>query len=102
MCRVLALIALMGSSLPASSETCEGLGLASSYLTQHFCKQLNDLSKSGEPTRSVTSGDEIVRTGPVLPDWPDVTILQDAYRADPRKTLELIRRIKEAGGLTTD
>lgn len=100
--RVLALIALMGSSLPASSETCEGLRLASSYLTQHFCKQLNDIRKNGQPTRGVTNGNEIVSTGPALPDWPDVTILQDAYRADPRKTLELIRRIKDAGGLTTN
>jgi hypothetical protein len=30
-----------------------------------------------------------------------IGLIQDAFRADPRKTLELIRRIKDAGGLTS-
>ncbi len=48
-------------------------------------------------TRSITQ-----EGNPDLPEgqeWADFPLIQDAYRADPRKTLDLIERIKGAGGL---
>ena len=32
-------------------------------------------------------------------DWFQIELLRDAYRVDPKKTLELIARIRLAGGL---
>ncbi len=84
-------------ALPASADPCEGLGLRNAYLTQHFCKLLGDIRTEG-----ATRGVGIQEADPLQPDWLEIPVLRDAYRADPRKTLELIRRIKDAGGLTAD
>lgn len=98
MFRVFAVILALSSAHATAATECEGLGLKSGYLTEHFCNQLQDLVPPGK-TRG-TGGSSDTATGqPALPDWADIELLQEAYRADPRKTLELIKRIKSAGGL---
>ena len=102
MYRYLLTLTLVGAIAPTTVAACEALGMKSEYLSQQFCKQLEDISNSESETRSITGSDTYSETKPFPSDWPDIKILQDAYRADPRKTLELIRRIKNAGGLTSE
>ncbi|WP_347313420.1 hypothetical protein [Defluviimonas sp. SAOS-178_SWC] len=86
----------------AGAEECAELGLRSGYLSALFCAELDALVQGGVTARGVGDDSAAGPDAPGLPDWPDIAILQDAYRADPRKTLELIRRIKDAGGLSSD
>ncbi len=102
MSRYLLMITLVGAFAPTTVGACEALGVKNEYLAQKFCKNLEDISNSDDATRSITGSDDYSETDSFPPDWPDIKVLQDAYRADPRKTLELIRRIKNAGGLTTE
>ncbi len=93
---------LVASAASAETEDCAALGLRSDYLAAMFCAELKSIGAS-VPTARGMAGAETDGTGAQgLTEWPDFEILQDAYRADPRKTLELIRRIKEAGGLSSD
>lgn len=89
---------LICTALPAAaSEDCEALGLGSVFLTDHFCAQLEALRDIKPLTRSIVAEgdpDELPADA-----WASLGLIQDAYRADPRKTLELIERIKGAGGL---
>jgi len=86
------------ASLAASGDgACPDLGLDSVYLGQFFCDQFDQII-SGGITRTIDPD------SPALPegrgtDWVDIELLQDAWRMDPRKTLELIARIRTAGGL---
>lgn len=99
------LLAALGGAVAgagAGAGGCADLGLRSDYLAAMFCAELESLAESGAASRGIGAGDTAGSDGPGLPDWPDIAVLQDAYRADPRKTLELIRRIKAAGGLSSD
>lgn len=90
--------ALCAMAQPAAAQDCAALGLDSDFLTEHFCAQLEALAGDGTgTTRSVTTDGALTS----LPDepWATIGVVQEAYRADPRKTLELIARIKGAGGL---
>ncbi len=81
----------------ASAQDCPELGLENEFLTDHFCAQLQAIAPGTGTTRSITQ-----EGNPDLPDgqdWAEFPLIQDAFRADPRKTLELIARIKGAGGL---
>lgn len=95
---ILSTALLFGAAAPAAAQDCPDLGLESAFLTEHFCAQLQAIAPGTGTTRSITQ-----EGNPDLPegtDWADFPMIQDAYRADPRKTLELIERIKGAGGLT--
>lgn len=83
------------------SPDCAALGLANAYLTEHFCAQLQALGDGLGQTRSITQEGNPDADSPVS-EWDQIGLIQDAYRADPRKTLELIERIKGAGGLTSE
>lgn len=80
---------------PASAVEvdCEVLGLENALERDAFCTALQKLIPD-QPTRSMGMLTE-------LPDepWAEIEMIQEAFRADPRKTLELIERIKNAGGL---
>ncbi len=98
MFRTLAITLIISSASAANAQDCVGLGLKNAYLTDHFCSQLRDLVPT-EKTRGTPIEGDLKPGQPDLSQWADVQVLQDAYRADPRKTLELIKRIKSAGGL---
>ena len=89
-----AIFLLAGVAAPAHAEDCSELGLTNGYLTEHFCSQLRDLAGSGATRSMAPSADDTLAD-----QFHDLEIIQEAYRADPRKTLELIERIRNAGGL---
>lgn len=93
---VFAILVLVGVAAPAHAEDCSELGLTNGYLTEHFCAQLRELAGSG-----TTRGMQPDNNDTLADRFHDLEIIQDAYRADPRKTLELIERIRNAGGLAT-
>lgn len=78
---------------------CDGLGLPNAYLEQHFCTQLRDLATEDQGTRSILDGSAGADDGTPPEPWEAIPIIRDAYRADPKKTLALIERIRNAGGL---
>ena len=84
-------------------DECAALGIENAYLADHFCAQLDALAApSGGTTRSIVpEGDPDQDLSPIA-EWEAIGLIQDAYRADPRKTLELIERIKGVGGLASD
>lgn len=89
-------------SVPATqvqADDCAALGLRSAFLTRYFCDALEGVAKEPGPGRGLRSGTD-GHGAEDLPPWADTELIRDAYRADPRKTLELIKRIKGAGGLT--
>lgn len=95
------LIALASGVAATEAVECPDLGLENAFLSDHFCAQLLAIVPGeGAPTGTTRS---ITQEGnPDLPqgeEWANFPMFQDAYRADPRKTLELIERIKGAGGL---
>lgn len=101
LCSTLSLIA---TAAAATETTCPDLGVENAFLADHFCAQLQAIvPQDGDATgitRSITQ-----EGNPDLPDdqnWANFPLIEDAYRADPRKTLELIARIKGAGGLATE
>ena len=94
-------MAVTASLAAALDEDCPDLGLDSTYLAQFFCGQIDRIISDGT-TRGMDIDDP---DAPALPEgpgteWVGIAPLQDAYRMDPRKTLELIDRIRTAGGLT--
>ena len=100
-----ACLMIWGTTLWATEAVeCPDLGLDSAFLSDHFCAQLQAIvpqeGAATGTTRSITQ-----EGNPDLPqgeDWASFPMFQDAYRADPRKTLELIERIKGAGGLSVE
>ena len=98
MFRRMAVFLVLSSASAGYAQGCEELGLKSDFMTNHFCEQLQELAPA-DATRSVTGNVEKQPGTPALPEWAEIEVIQDAYRADPRKTLELIKRIKSAGGL---
>ena len=77
---------------------CTDQGLSNKYLAEHFCAQLDSVKNADESARSITDADV---DNPQMPaEWANHEVLRDACRADPKKTLELIARIRKAGGLS--
>lgn len=85
--------------LAAPAAECPDLGVANAYLAQMFCDQLNGIVATEPATRGVTDGNDQEPEAAEMPPWAGFPLLKDAYRADPQATLELIARIKNAGGL---
>lgn len=94
----LALFAATPVAAGPGPADCAALGLENEYLAQLFCSELEALAGLSAPTRSITQDGNPDADSPVS-EWDAIGLIQDAYRADPRKTLELIERIKGAGGL---
>ncbi|MEM8631797.1 MAG: hypothetical protein AAGF74_11205 [Pseudomonadota bacterium] len=90
-----ALLATQAASAQDALDGCEALGLTNAYTQAYFCAELDKITEADTPTRGI--GDAEDETLP--PGLSDVDVIRDAYRADPRKTLELIKRIRNAGGL---
>lgn len=91
-------MAVAASSAVAAEESeCTQLGLTDAFLVDFYCDRLELLAEDDGTTRGFGTDVE-------LPDepWAELEIIQDAFRADPGKTLELIARIKGAGGLSAD
>ncbi|OYX42620.1 MAG: hypothetical protein B7Z02_11540 [Rhodobacterales bacterium 32-67-9] len=93
-------VLLIAASSGVEARECAELGLSNDYLSAMFCAELKAIA-GGTVSRGVGDGGSAQDVLP-LPEWPEVEILQDAFRADPRKTLDLIRRIKDAGGLASE
>ena len=89
-----------GSDMPEVGADCAALGIPDPAVAFALCAELEALGSGGTVSRGLGVGSG--SRDAVLDEWPDLNLVQDAFRADPRKTLELIRRIKDAGGLTTE
>jgi hypothetical protein len=87
---------LAATAAGAETVDCPALGLDSAWLTEFFCSELGDIL--GDTTRAIEPDETPLPNGPGT-DWVNIPLLQDAWRVDPRKTLELIDRIRTAGGL---
>ena len=93
-------VIIMLSTFPAvvhaQTQGCDAIGISNSYLNNQFCSRLKALAdnRAVPPTRSPM---------PLDPETKklveDVDIFREAYEVDPAKALELIKRIREAGGL---
>ena len=85
----------------AEASDCADFGFDNNYLQLHFCEAFKSVTDSaGDTTRTITEGQtDFPQLGGGF-DWTSFPIIQDAYRADPATTLELIERIRKFGGLT--
>jgi hypothetical protein len=83
----------------SAAAPCGNLGLQNAYLTQFYCAQLTDLADRPPVTRGLQDGSQPDEDATAPAPWGEIPIIRDAYRADPRKTLALIERIRNAGGL---
>jgi len=88
---------LAGTQAVANIPDCEIPGLGSAYLTSYFCGLFDGIA-NGEATRTLIPDEADLPQGPGY-EWLEIELLRDAYRIDPKKTLELIQRIRTAGGL---
>lgn len=96
--RILSLaLAVAAAAGAARADDCPSLGLHSDYLTAYFCDQAARIIAEGT-TRTIDPEQQNPPEGPGF-DWAEVELLRDAWRVDPKKTLELIQRIRTAGGL---
>ena len=93
----LAVLGLLPGAVQA--ETCPSFGLSSEYLAQLFCRQLDEIVPPA--TRSARPGEQGPEPTGALPDdaWLALAPVAEAWRSDPAKTLRLIERIRDAGGL---
>ena len=82
---------------PASADDCAIPGLSNGYLTTYFCGMFDAIVAEGR-SRTIDPDDPEWPEGPGT-EWLEIELLREAYRVDPRKTLELIERIRTAGGL---
>ena len=92
-----ATLAPIAAAQTADAETCEGFGIENRYLLDYFCRHAEEII--GERTRTIVPPDLSDLPEGFEPELFDIPPLGDAYRVDPKKTLELIERIRSAGGL---
>lgn len=76
---------------------CPDLGLQSDFLAAYYCDQFERIVLDGE-TRTIGPDQPELPDGPGF-EWLQSDLLQEAWRVDPKKTLDLIDRIRTAGGL---
>lgn len=85
--------------LSADAGECPDLGVENDYLSRQFCEQLEGIiTQTGQDRSTWPTGEEPPEDIGNAP-WRGLGILEEAYSRDPKKTLELIERIKAAGGL---
>lgn len=82
------------------SDECSALGVEDAVLTQDFCDELRHIAEPHGTTRKLPWGTPEEGEAEGADGLTGIGVIDRAYRADPRKTLELIQRIKGAGGLT--
>jgi hypothetical protein len=94
----LAFLAICLAPPAMAQEGCPALGFQSNYLNDLYCQRLAEIVEEAPdaPSRSIDMLDDDSRR--ILEEFG---LIREAYHADPKKTLELIKRIREAGGLTT-
>lgn len=95
---LLCVLALLAGTGVARADDCS-IGLTSRYLTDLYCSELRALLDDAQTTRSMNAAPGEVAEIPEGEPWSGIGIVRDAYRADPKKTLALIARIRNAGGL---
>ena len=90
------LLSLAPAMVSAQETGCEALEVPNPYLNAQFCARLKALAdnRNVPPTRSVDYLDPETRK---LVEG--VGLIREAYEVDPAKALELIKRIRDAGGL---
>ena len=96
--QLLITLVLLSGTGAAKAEDCD-FGLSSRYLTDLYCSELRTLLDDSQTTRSMDAAPGEVAEVPEGEPWSGIGIIRDAYRADPKKTLALIARIRNAGGL---
>ena len=92
--------ALLLGAPPAVSSECPDLGLQGAERAA-FCAEFEALlyapySPGSDRSSAELEADDIGQILKSDPLWGEV------YRSDPKKTLDLINRIRNAGGLQTD
>jgi len=99
-------VAALAIAVPLATQAgeepvaCPDFGLNDSALQQLFCAQLNGILRQTGSDRS--SGSDIDLPPKSELDnapWRRLDGLNRAFERDPKKTLELIDRIRSAGGL---
>ncbi len=96
--RIMFSLVLIAAAGAARADDCP-LGLTSLYLTDLYCSELRTLVEDSQATRSMNATPGEAAEVPEGEYWSSIGIVRDAYRADPKKTLALIARIRNAGGL---
>lgn len=98
---LLAAVAVLGPGTGPAAATidCGGFQMSDSRRAAAFCDELNAVllapHRGGPGERSETGEEaELAR---ILRDNP---LLDEAFRSDPERTRDLIRRIRDAGGLS--
>lgn len=101
------LILLMLMAMAHGAQACPRFGLETAYLSEFFCREFDALA--GQPAPA-PSDEPVTRTiephqgdgpGPLPglgPDWMALPTVSEAWRVDPAATLQLIERIRAAGG----
>ncbi len=92
---VLAAVIVAAADVP--DDGCRDLGLENEALMEEICGELRGIAKPPGATRTLKWNAPETETDPTGPTG--YLIIDKAYRTDPRKTLELIERIKSAGGM---
>lgn len=92
------IVVILAGAGAARADDC-AFGLTSQYLTDLYCSELRALLDEAQTTRSMNAAPGEDAEIPEDEIWSGIGIVRDAYRADPKKTLALIARIRNAGGL---
>lgn len=89
-----------GTGPAAATVDCGGFQMSDSRRAAAFCDELNAVLhapyRGGGAERSMTKAEEETELDRILRDNP---LLHEAFRSDPDRTRDLIRRIRDAGGL---
>ena len=96
--QILIVLVLLAGAGSARADDC-AIGLTSQYLIDLYCTELRALRDEAQTTRSMNAAPGEMAEIPEGEPWSGIGIVRDAYRADPKKTLALIARIRNAGGL---
>ncbi len=80
----------------SAAQACPSFGLETEYLSEFFCRELGDLA--GPTTRNMGTATSRADDPQPAPDWMELPVISEAWRVDPAATLELIERIRAAGG----
>jgi hypothetical protein len=90
--------ALLLAAVPAAAAECGGFLMSDSRRAAAFCDELNALllAPHGGGTTERSLGDDDAELDRILRENP---LLHEAWRSQPERTLDLIRRIRDAGGL---
>ncbi len=89
-------VILAVSASPVLADDCPGFGFKADYLDTHFCDQFDAIA--GPVTRGLGMDETVSAPDGMAPEWWELEVVREAHRVDPAKTLDLIARIRAAGG----